>query len=392
MKLTLQLSALFLALLLLGCGEKKTPEEETVDSSSSHAEPEPEDLGPPLPGEPTVEVWNWEQTLEAVKKHQGKVVVLHIWASWNEDLNDPANEGPEDRRHQMELLARYGFDEFVRMKKLYRDDIVAISLNTDYNYDNQDQPPETHKDKVLEFVKAHGANFEHGISSVLEGELQDSLGIVGTPATLVFDKKGELRHKFFHEDEAEKPYSYREDVIPFALNLVKEEYTAAIKPSEAQPSENDGTSESVSVEIRDWEGLQKMVKEARGKVVVVDYWSTQCGPCIKEFPNLVKLHNERKPDVTCISFNMDFTGRGKPEDAKEVVHEFLKGQNATLFNVISRDKDDNIYGKKISSYSIPVVQIYDRQGNLRKEFDDSLGEFTYAKDVLPFVETLIQEK
>ncbi len=394
MKHTLRYSALLLAVLLLGCGDEKSPSEDQAENPQSHAEPAPEDLGPPLEGEPTVEVWNWEQTLAAVKQHQGKVVVLHIWASWNEDLNDPANEGPEDRRRQMELLARYGFDEFVRMKKLHRDDVVAISLNTDYNYDNQDEPPETHTKKVSSFVTEHGANFQHGISSVLEGELQDTLEIVGTPATLVFDKKGEIRHKFYHEDEDEEPYSYREDVIPAVLKLVKEEYTPAVsKPAETAPEEKaeNPAKDSIGLEIRDWDGLQKMVAEAKGRVVVVDLWSTQCEPCLREFPNLVKLHNEKKADVACLSFNMNYDGRGKPEDVKETVLEILRLLNSTLPNVMSSEKDDNIYAK-IDWYSIPVVQVYDRAGKLRKQFDDSQGEFTYAKDVLPLVETLIQEK
>jgi thiol-disulfide isomerase/thioredoxin len=393
MKLTLQFSTLFLALLLLGCGDEKTPDDQNGESASSHAEPEPEDLGPPLPGEPTVEVWNWEETLEAVKKHQGQVVVLHIWASWNEDLDDPANEGPEDRRRQMELLGRYGFDQFVRMKKLHRDDVVAISLNTDYNYDNQDQPPESHTEKVLDFVTEHGANFQHGISSVLEGDLQDQLEIIGTPATLVFDKKGELRHKFsLPLDEDEEAYSYKEDVIPKVLELVKEEYTASVpKAEEVNPEEQPEKDESVHVEIRDWNGLQKMVADAKRKVVVVDLWSTQCEPCLKEYPNLVKLHNERSGDVACISFNMDYTGKGNPEDLKETVLEVLKLQKSNLPNVMSSEGDEKIYAK-IEAYAIPVVQVYDREGKLRKQFDESLGEFTYAKDVLPFVETLIQEK
>jgi thiol-disulfide isomerase/thioredoxin len=292
----------------------------------------------------------------------------------------------------MELLKRYGFDEFVRMKRLHRDDIVAISLNTDYNYDNQDQPPESLKDKVLAFVKDHGANFQHGISSVLEGELQEELEIIGTPATLVFDKQGELRHKFFHEDEDEEPYSYREDVIPLALKLAAEKDTPTeSKPDAGKPGEKTANGDAVSVEIQDWKGLQQKVAEAKGRVVVVDLWSTQCPPCLREYPNLVKLHNERKADVACLSFNMDYTGKGKPEDKSDIVLEALKGLKSNLPNVMSSEGDDAIYAK-INAFSIPVVQVYDRKGTLRKQFDESVGEFTYAKDVLPFVETLIEEK
>jgi thiol-disulfide isomerase/thioredoxin len=388
MKHRLGLAALFLAALFLGCnGDKKTSEIKTEDlPENGEAAPE-EDLGGPLEGNPTVEVWNWEQTLAAVRSHQGKVVVLHIWASWNEDLDDPANEGAE-RENQMERLKLFGFDEFLRLKKLHRDDVATISLNTDFNVDNQDQPPATLIPKVMAFVEARGANFEHGVSSVPEEQLQDQLEIIGTPAALVFDKKGELRQTFFYD---EAPFSYREDVRPLVEKLIKEEYTPpAPNPEKADPKEKTPKDE-VSLEIRDWKGLQELVAEAKGKVVVVDLWSTTCTPCLKEFPNLVKLHNERTADVACLSFNMDYYGKGEPEDLKADVLAVLRQHQAKFRNVLSSEKDEDVYAQ-IDSFAVPVVEVYDRAGKLRKRFNDDQGQFTYEKDILPLVETLIAEK
>jgi hypothetical protein len=41
---------------------------------------------------------------------------------------------------------------------------------------------------------------------------------------------------------------------------------------------------------------------------------------------------------------------------------------------------------------VPIVEVYDRAGQLRKRINGDAGQFTYEKDILPLVETLIAEK
>ncbi len=398
MKRSLQCLVLMFLTLLAGCGgcgNEKTPDKSETGGNPAPKPPE-EDLGPPLPGEPTVAVWNWDQTLEAVHQHRGKVVVVHLWASWHETKD-------------------HWFDEFVRLKKLLRNDVAAIALDTDYN---GSMPPESYTNMVLDFAKKHGANFQNGVSSVPDELLQQKLGIFGMPAVLVFDKTGQKRKTFF-QGEGEEPFSYRKDVIPFVEKLIKEPYTPPAEsqqPNEegseaknVQPEQEDSKaknpkpqddkqtnnaakpSETVQVQVRDWAGLKKQVADHRGKVVVLDLWSNYCPPCMREFPNLVKLHKEHKTDVVCMSFNLDYVGLDKVDDLKPDVLKFLKGQKATFPNFMSSEKDETIYAK-LDLASIPAVYVYDRDGKLRKRFDEDAGEFTYAKDITPLVEKLIAEK
>ena len=44
-------------------------------------------------------------------------------------------------------------------------------------------------------------------------------------------------------------------------------------------------------EILSWDQTQKRREQFAGKVVVLDVWSTYCDPCVREFPNLVKLQD-----------------------------------------------------------------------------------------------------
>ncbi len=62
------------------------------------------------------------------------------------------------------------------------------------------------------------------------------------------------------------------------------------------------------VEILSWDQTQKRREEFRGKVVVLDVWSTYCDPCVREFPNLVALQKRFGDKVRCISFDTDYSG------------------------------------------------------------------------------------
>ena len=62
------------------------------------------------------------------------------------------------------------------------------------------------------------------------------------------------------------------------------------------------TAETVTVEIKSWEDTQALIASHKGKVVIVDLWSTSCEPCMREFPNLVALHKKFGTDkIACIS-------------------------------------------------------------------------------------------
>ncbi len=146
----------------------------------------------------------------------------------------------------------------------------------------------------------------------------------------------------------------------------------------------------VRLVVLDHEGIERLIDSHRGKLVVLDAWSTSCPPCIKEFPNLVALHRRYGPDrVACVSINLDYDGVGDPVDVRPKVLQFLKKHDATFDNVLCRQEAQQQL-KALGVYSLPAVFVYDRSGRLAKQFDTSSGEeFTYA-DVEQCVESLLE--
>ena len=139
----------------------------------------------------------------------------------------------------------------------------------------------------------------------------------------------------------------------------------------------------VTVRLVDHAGLETEIARHRGKVVVLDCWSTSCPPCVKEFPRLVALQEKCGADVVCISLSFDYEGIGSPEEAVPRVRKFLEDVGAgRIVNLLGSEEAYSL-SEKLDLVSVPAVSIYRPDGSLAQRFDDDdaknrLGRpFTY---------------
>ncbi len=154
--------------------------------------------------------------------------------------------------------------------------------------------------------------------------------------------------------------------------------------------------DAVRLQLLDFAGIQKLIDSHRGKVVVLDCWSTSCAPCLREFPKLVALHQRYGPDrLACVSVSFDYEGIGQPIDAQPRVLQFLTRMQATFDNVLSTDEADVLF-RKFDIPSIPAVFVYDRDGKLAQRFDSRTAQqsgrpFAYEQ-VAELVSGLVQKQ
>jgi thiol-disulfide isomerase/thioredoxin len=141
---------------------------------------------------------------------------------------------------------------------------------------------------------------------------------------------------------------------------------------------------AVEVRLVDHAGLMEEVARHRGKVVVLDCWSTSCPPCVKEFPGLVKLAAAHGDRVQCLSLCFDYDGIGSPEELVPPVRAFLEKVGAgRVINLVSSEEADSL-SKKLDLASVPAVYIWKPDGSLAMRYDDDLAArdlgraFTYA--------------
>ncbi len=141
--------------------------------------------------------------------------------------------------------------------------------------------------------------------------------------------------------------------------------------------------DKVEIKVVKFDGLEKAISAAKGKVVVIDFWATFCAPCKKEFPNLVQLHQKYGPKkIVCISVTVD-----DAED-KDKALRFLNQQKATFQNFLL-DEPAEEYQKRYKFGAVPCVKVYDAEGKLVQNFTGDVKEFSYA-DVREVLKPLLK--
>ena len=187
---------------------------------------------------------------------------------------------------------------------------------------------------------------------------------------------------------------YRKFLFLCGLTLL----SAGAVVSVAEDNKSSAATSPAKVELKEgtWKDVEKLIAESKGKLVIVDVWSTSCLPCMKEFPGLLNLQKRHGKTVVCVSVNIDYIGiKSKPASYyRPRVEKFLNARNSTIRNYLcTTDSDTFFTDRKLNS--IPAVYVYGKDGKLAKLFDDSMAKpddqesFTYVHDIDPFVAALL---
>ena len=121
------------------------------------------------------------------------------------------------------------------------------------------------------------------------------------------------------------------------------------------------------------------IEALRGKVVVIDFWGSWCGPCRRSHPHLKALY-EKYHDKGLEIIGIAYEG-GTPQGKDSIWRKAVKEDRMTWLQILN-DPDHIDLAKRYSVTAFPTKLIVDRQGNIvfrvsdssSPEFDQKLEE------------------
>jgi thiol-disulfide isomerase/thioredoxin len=196
----------------------------------------------------------------------------------------------------------------------------------------------------LEEMKVR-ADYRHfNFPYLWDGETQSvtqAYGAQATPHVFIFDKERKLQYEG-RIDNAQRESLVKIQDARLALdamlagNPVAVSHTPAFGCSTKWKSKIDSQTaelkkieaEPVTVEMVTADDLKKLRTNPTGKVLVVNFWATWCGPCIEEMPAMEetwRMFRRRDFDMVTVSTNYP--------DEKTGVLKTLQAQHATSRNL-----------------------------------------------------------
>ena len=299
----------------------------------------------------------------------------------------PTAQAYEDR---IKKLAEDYKDKGVVLVAISPNDPKAVRLDELRYSDMNDSLREMKiraKDKGFEFAYLYDGDKQ---------EVSREYGPVSTPHVFIFDKERKLRYAGRIDNSQKIEHATISDAHNAIEALLAGEDVAvektpafgcSVKWSDkvqtVKETAKKWQNEKVDLKIIDKAGMKKLLKNDKGKLLLINFWASWCGPCIVELPELVDINRMyRLRDFEVVTVSLDFLEKEK------TALRILEKSNASFTNYIFNSPD--VYGlmhmvDKSWSGAIPYTLLVEPGGKVIYRRDGMINPLELKKVIVGYL-------
>ncbi len=158
-------------------------------------------------------------------------------------------------------------------------------------------------------------------------------------------------------------------------NEVKEENVIeAENKTDEEVSKEDAKIKAINFTVYDENNNEVKLEDYIGKPIVINYWATWCGYCVKEMPTFNKVYEEEKDEVVFMMINATDGVSETVDKAKKFIKE-----NNFQFPVYYDIKEE--VGYQYGIYSLPTTIFINKKGEIEIGYKGMLSEEILKKEI-----------
>jgi len=156
--------------------------------------------------------------------------------------------------------------------------------------------------------------------------------------------------------------------------------------SQGQPERPEYAMKAPDFTLRTVQGDIFNLSDYKGKVILLNFWGTWCGPCRREIPDFNKLHDKYQKD------GLEIVGITITSGSPDNIYNFMKEWDIeyTVLTDIEDSETQRVtayYGRAIGQpiTGLPTTLIIDRDGYIVKGYIGPRNEEIFYQDLKPYL-------
>jgi thiol-disulfide isomerase/thioredoxin len=142
--------------------------------------------------------------------------------------------------------------------------------------------------------------------------------------------------------------------------------------SDPDDGKSAGKPAPLQFTLKDMNGVDVKLSSFKGKVILLNFWATWCGPCRAEIPSLIELQKQYPNDLVVLGFSVD-----DPVDKlKPYAKEFQI--NYPILVGLGREDVQEAYGPL---WGIPVSVIIAPDGTIQKKHSGIASKEQFEREI-----------